>query len=50
MCGPAGYGKLAPSAACPGVNSLVMLQTITSSLLDYCLMGVVFARSARPHS
>ncbi|KIZ05029.1 ATP-sensitive inward rectifier potassium channel 1 [Monoraphidium neglectum] len=43
-----GYGKMAPSQHCPGANSVVMVQAITSSLVDYCMMGVVFARFSSP--
>ncbi len=40
-----GYGNpLAPNPLCTGVNLLVMLQTIVASLIDYMLMGLVFAR------
>ncbi|KAI8477201.1 MAG: inward rectifier potassium channel-domain-containing protein [Monoraphidium minutum] len=43
-----GYGRLVPSPQCPGANAVVMLQAITSSLVDYCMMGVVFARFSSP--
>jgi hypothetical protein len=42
---PAGYGApLAPNPECTLVNVIVMFQVITSSLIDYCCMGLVFAR------
>jgi hypothetical protein len=41
----AGYGApLAPNPECTLVNVIVMFQVITSSLIDYCCMGLVFAR------
>lgn len=44
-CLCSGYGApLAPNPECTVVNIIVMLQVITSSLIDYCCMGLVFAR------
>jgi hypothetical protein len=44
---PAGYGApLAPNPECTLVNVIIMFQVITSSLIDYCCMGLVFARCA----
>jgi hypothetical protein len=41
----AGYGSdLSPSPECASANVVVMFQAICSSLLDYLMMGVVFAR------
>ncbi|WIA28908.1 hypothetical protein OEZ86_011432 [Tetradesmus obliquus] len=44
-----GYGApLAPNPECTLVNVIVMFQVITSSLIDYCCMGLVFARFSAP--
>ncbi|GLC59523.1 hypothetical protein PLESTB_001496500 [Pleodorina starrii] len=45
-----GYtGLMQPNPDCPSVNMLVILQVITAALIDYCMMGLVFARFASPN-
>ncbi|PNH10296.1 ATP-sensitive inward rectifier potassium channel 1 [Tetrabaena socialis] len=45
-----GYtGSLQPNIDCTSVNMLVIVQVITASLIDYCMMGLVFARFASPN-
>lgn len=40
-----GYGSpLAPNPSCTLVNVCVMFQVISSSLVDYALMGLMFSR------
>ncbi|KAG2444834.1 hypothetical protein HXX76_001575 [Chlamydomonas incerta] len=44
-----GYtGSLSPNPDCASVNVLVIFQVITAALIDYCMMGLVFARFASP--
>ncbi|GIL50902.1 hypothetical protein Vafri_6867 [Volvox africanus] len=40
---------LKPNPDCPSVNMLVIMQVITAALIDYCMMGLVFARFASPN-
>ncbi|KAG2496209.1 hypothetical protein HYH03_005808 [Edaphochlamys debaryana] len=45
-----GYtGSVSPNPDCTSVNVLVIFQVITASLIDYCMMGLVFARFASPN-
>ncbi|EFJ45008.1 hypothetical protein VOLCADRAFT_118521 [Volvox carteri f. nagariensis] len=45
-----GYtGLLQPNPDCASVNMLVILQVISAALVDYCMMGLVFARFASPN-
>lgn len=45
-----GYGgRLAPDPDCASINVLVMFQVISSALVNYCMMGVVFARFSAPY-
>eukprot|EP00198_Chlamydomonas_reinhardtii_P000766 XP_001690101.1 inwardly-rectifying potassium channel [Chlamydomonas reinhardtii] len=45
-----GYtGSLSPNPDCASVNVLVIFQVITAALIDYCMMGLVFARFASPN-
>ena len=45
----AGYGgDLTPNPDCIAINLLVTLQTIASLLLDYSLLGLVYARFSSP--
>ncbi len=44
MCG-AGYGgELAPNPECTMLNMMVVFQVIFAALVDYLMMGLVFAR------
>ncbi|MEW5302768.1 MAG: hypothetical protein WDW36_005516 [Sanguina aurantia] len=44
-----GYsGPMAPNIDCTSINMLVLIQVIFASLLDYCMMGLVFARFSTP--
>ncbi|KXZ55309.1 hypothetical protein GPECTOR_3g443 [Gonium pectorale] len=44
-----GYtSQLQPSQDCSSVYMIVIVQVITASLIDYCMMGLVFARFASP--
>lgn len=43
-----GYNNIVPKPNCPGVNFTVMLQVICSSLVDFCMLGLVFARFSAP--
>eukprot|EP00899_Mesostigma_viride_P008045 jgi/Mesvir1/17241/Mv07653-RA.1 len=44
-----GYGDpLAPNPDCMLTNTLVMVQTITSLMVDYSMLGIFYARFSRP--
>jgi hypothetical protein len=43
-----GFTDVYPNPDCVGPNLIVMLQVICSSLLDMCMLGVVFARFSAP--
>jgi hypothetical protein len=41
----AGYGQgPAPNSDCDSINLLIIFNIIVASLIDYMLMGLVFAR------
>lgn len=43
----AGYGgQLTPDPDCVKVNALITFQTICSLMLDYTMLGLVYARCA----
>ncbi|GFR39598.1 hypothetical protein Agub_g58 [Astrephomene gubernaculifera] len=45
-----GYtGDLQPNPDCTSLNMLIVMQVITAALIDYCMMGLVFARFASPN-
>lgn len=49
QCPDAGYGgELTPNPECTALNLLVALQTVISLLLDYSLLGLVYARFSSP--
>lgn len=50
MCRPvAGYGgELTPNPDCIVLNLMVTLQTVVSLLLDYSILGLVYARFSSP--
>ncbi|GBF92454.1 hypothetical protein Rsub_04558 [Raphidocelis subcapitata] len=43
-----GFTSNYPNPDCPGPNLVVMVQVICSSLVDMCMLGVVFARFSAP--
>ncbi|KAI8470758.1 MAG: inward rectifier potassium channel-domain-containing protein [Monoraphidium minutum] len=43
-----GFTNVYPEPDCVGPNLTVMLQVICSSLLDMCMLGIVFARFSAP--
>lgn len=47
-----GYGGfgLTPNPSCTGLNALVTVQAVTSLLVDYTMLGLVFARLSRPYA
>lgn len=44
-----GYDMIHPNAACSGTNITVMVQVIASSLIDFIMLGLVFARFSAPY-
>jgi hypothetical protein len=40
--------QIYPEVTCPGANLIVMIQVICSNLIDFIMLGLVFARFSAP--
>lgn len=42
------HAQIYPEVTCPGANLIVMMQVICSNLIDFIMLGLVFARFSAP--